>query len=406
MKEPVIVIHGIANRDEAKFKDVVNNLGSRVGKEYDLIDVFWGNLGGNANGLQDTLPIISRRTKASHGLLAEEDFFDLMLAERQALIDIERSRTNQEIIRTHHETVVDTLYRSIIHTDNAVVPLRAEMAPDSSDDLYQVLSEEIPKTQYIQILDEYPELLPAVGDLIADYLHAEQSGGGIGFVQEKIVTHGWVDDGKDAVKGFIGKIDSLVGRMMSNLAGSANQRARGILAEPIALTLGDIVAYHQRRREIHKRLFEVLDERAGGFGTADKPITVMAHSLGGLVTLDAALGSRIREENGSRRKLHIKHWITFGSQPAFFHVLAPRKGIDPYVPGNPVRLPSSIGSWTNLWHPMDVMAFSATRVFRLSNGNTPVDVRVDTSASETIGSKGWLHSSYWISPQLVAALKS
>jgi hypothetical protein len=89
--------------------------------------------------------------------------------------------------------------------------------------------------------------------------------------------------------------------------------------------------------------------------------------------------------------LWIRSLVTFGSQSPFFHVCDPRGGqLEPYA-GAPVVLPKSIGRWTNLWEPLDLLAFIAARVFRLHDGSEPRDVKIAHLATSGI----WTHSSYW-----------
>lgn len=396
MSEPVLVVHGVANHDPEQFKRTVATLQERVGDRFRLIEVFWGDLGGISSGLRDSLPVLFPRIDTTRGASEGEAFFGLVQAQREALMGVELTRADEE-------AVVDALYRSTLHA-GGVAEASVQDTRGGDDDLREALSEQLPATRFLKTLHD-PQLQQAVGELLAEYLRAQPAGDTLGVAPGEIVTRGWVGDTKRALKGFIGKIDDFIGLVTSNLAGSANQWVRGALADPIALTLGDIVAYHQRRGEIHRRLFEALDAHAPGFGTSQQPITVMAHSLGGLATFDAALGSDVLVD-GVPRQLHVKRWITFGSQPAFFHVLAPRHGIVPYAPGKLVSLPASIGPWTNLWHPLDVLAFAASSVFRLADGSEPLDVRVDSSASEIVDSKGWMHSAYWESPRLQEALSA
>jgi hypothetical protein len=56
-----------------------------------------------------------------------------------------------------------------------------------------------------------------------------------------------------------------------------------------------------------------------------------------------------------------------------------------------VQLPASLPAWTNLWEPLDPLAFLAGTVFQLPNGGRPVDVTVSHHASDG----WWTHSSYW-----------
>lgn len=393
MVEPVLVVHGIANHDAAKFKETVAALQDRVGPSYRLIDVFWGDLGGISNGLRDTLPVLFPHDQETRGASDSEIFLEILQTQRQKLMA-------QEIVRAgNDDSVAQMIYLATLKVPD--IALAADFSTRGDDDLYSALVEEIPSTIHLkQLRDE--DSIKAVGDLLSDYLQSSTSGGQVA-TPGTFETRGWLDDRKASLKQFIAKVDQLIGKVSANLAGTANQWLRGALAEPIALTLGDIVAYHQRRKAIQERLFEVLDREAPGFGTKNKPITVLAHSLGGLVILDAALGSEVVMDD-QPRQLHVQHWITYGSQPAFFHVMAPRQGIPPYSTGKPVVLPGTIAKWTNLWHPMDLLAFTASSVFQLQGKKVPVDIRVDTPASDILQSKFWLHSIYWTSPQLLKCL--
>lgn len=405
--EPILVVHGIANHDPEPFQQAVAALQARVGKRYRLIDVAWGDLGGSWDGLRDTLPdVLAHRpdtrgeTVRNEGLAVGDDildaqaFFAALQAGRQALMGAHATRASQQ-------NVVDALYRETLRAAAVPAPTTFETRA-GADDLYQTLSEAIPATRFLANVED-PVLQQAVGELLADYLQAQAGAQPLGRTTEGFVTRGLLDDSRQALKRFIGRLDDLVGKLVANVAGGAGNALRAVMSKPIALSFGDIVAYHQRRSEIHARLFARLDEMAPGFGTAEQPITVLAHSLGGLVTFDAALGSDVMVGDAPRR-LHIRRWVTFGSQPAFFHVLAPRKGIAPYVQGNAVSLPPSIGAWTNLWHPMDMLAFTAAKVFVLSDGAAPQDVRIDTPMSGIVENRGWLHSVYWQSPGLLEAL--
>lgn len=393
MVEPVLVVHGIANHDAAKFKETVEALQERIGPSYRLIDVFWGDLGGISDGLRHTLPVLFPHDQETRGASESEVFLGILQTQRQKLMPQESVRGRTD------ESVAQLIYLATLKAPD--IALATAFSTRGDDDLYSALVEEIPNTAHLkQLRDE--DSIRAVGDLLSDFLQSATSGSPVS-TSGTFETRGWLDDRKASLKQFIAKVDQLIGKVSANLAGTANQWLRGALAEPIALTLGDIVAYHQRRKAIQERLFELLDREAPGYGTKDKPITVLAHSLGGLVVLDAALGSEVVVD-GQPRQLHVQHWITYGSQPSFFHVIAPRQGIPPYTTGKPVVLPGTIAKWTNLWHPMDLLAFTASPVFQLQGDKAPVDIRVDTPASDILQSKFWLHSIYWTSPQLLKSL--
>jgi hypothetical protein len=118
----------------------------------------------------------------------------------------------------------------------------------------------------------------------------------------------------------------------------------------------------------------------------------MAHSLGGVIAVDMATNDE---------PLWIRRLITFGSQPSYFHVCDPRGGaLEPYT-GTPIQLPKSIGAWTNLWEPLDPLAFVAARVFRLHDGSLPKDKKVPHLASSGL----WTHSDYWALADVVGMVR-
>jgi hypothetical protein len=378
---PALVIHGISNRDPNAFRSSVAALQSRLDNRMRLIGVYWGDLGGISDGLTDALPDLFGESSGTRGaeLGAEEAFVRLLNDHR-----LEHGEFD-----TRSGDVADALYGYARGASPSASDPDAQFTRGEEDALREALRQTIPQTRYLQHLHD-PRAQARVGELLADYAGLMPHSG--------IETRGWVGDLHGALVGYIERLDAAIGSVAADIAGSANQWARARSGPAVALTLGDIVAYHQARAQIHQRLFETLDREAPGWGTAEKPITVLAHSLGGLVAIDAVLGAELPD--GSVRTLHIDHWVTFGSQPAFFHVLAPRRGLARYAKNQPATLPASVRRWTNLWHPMDLLAFTAGTVFRLADGNTPTDRKVETPASELVENYLWTHSVYWESAEL------
>ena len=56
--------------------------------------------------------------------------------------------------------------------------------------------------------------------------------------------------------------------------------------------------------------------------------------------------------------------------------------------------PHNIAKWTNLWDPMELLAFTAITVFRLADGTLPRDIPIQTPLSLLADQKGWAHSIY------------
>jgi hypothetical protein len=67
-------------------------------------------------------------------------------------------------------------------------------------------------------------------------------------------------------------------------------------------------------------------------------------------------------------------------------------------------LPDGLKKWINLWDVVDLLAFTAGTVFRLSDGSKPQDIPVEDPISVMLDAGLWLHSIYWQTPQLVDAL--
>lgn len=164
----------------------------------------------------------------------------------------------------------------------------------------------------------------------------------------------------------------------------------------------DIIVSSRHRDTIHDRLWQAIADWQGSswqgpsYGSEQRPINVIGHSLGGVAAFDAALSQT--------RPLWIKSMVTFGSQAAFFHTVDRRDELAEFTRGNPVSLPRTIGRWTNLWEPMDLVAFTAGVVFRFEPDGRPSDIRVDSGASEIWDAHGWTHSAYWESDEIVDAI--
>ena len=163
--------------------------------------------------------------------------------------------------------------------------------------------------------------------------------------------------------------------------------------------LGDLFVYVDRYEPIHQRLRDVLAQAGDGWGTPQKPISILGHSLGGIIAFDAA--------RSTPSPISIKRFVTFGSQSAVLHILDPNRevlalraatqGLPPFNGRDKVRLPTTIGTWLSVWHAMDPLAFLAGTVFELHDGSPVVDERIE-------GQEGrWsnAHSCYWTHTEMI-----
>jgi pimeloyl-ACP methyl ester carboxylesterase len=163
-------------------------------------------------------------------------------------------------------------------------------------------------------------------------------------------------------------------------------------AEYMALTLGDLLVYQRHGDRIRARVRAEIEARVPGAGRdPEHAVHLVGHSLGAVIALDLVTAAD---------PVHTAGLVTFGCQWPLFHLVDPRGGqLSPYH-GDPVRLPPSLRRWTNLWHPLDPLAFVAERLFRLDDPHAVTDVRVEHLFSEQL----YTHSTYWTNPELVAAL--
>jgi hypothetical protein len=263
------------------------------------------------------------------------------------------------------------------------------------DELEQTIRDAWPKTTYLRLVRSN-DVLEAVGRAVAAAT-AETSGDSEAEIltrgDEDIETRGVRDKMREIGQAVIGEIDKVVGGVMGQVLGDVNQALRAAWAEPISRFLGDILVYQRNQEEIQQRPSRAISDHAPGWGVEEKPISVVAHSLGGVIAFDAAT------RNPS--PLWIDGFVTFGSQAAFFEVLDPRQNLPRYSSGHPVGLPRTIARWTNLWEPLDVLAFAVGKVFRLSSGVSPTDLRVSHDLNYGLAT----HSAYWGSNELVEAIR-
>src|SRR5438128_1106740 len=212
------------------------------------------------------------------------------------------------------------------------LPASPEARPDSTS-LQAVLHAELPNTTYLKLIDSEP-VLRAVGESIGSSLKRNRE------AAPEVETAR--DLGGTLIGGLLHDADRLVGAILGDAFGTVNRFVRTALVPNIAEGLGDVFVYEHRREEIQNRIWMAIGAEAPGYGTQAKPIHVVAHSLGGVISFQAATSSE-------GRKLWIDGFVTFGSQAPFFHVLDPAGSVIPaYKHDFPVAIPNSIRSWTNL----------------------------------------------------------
>lgn len=387
MTAPVFVIHGIGNRDKAAFGQIVETLAIAVGG-ITARPVFWGDLGARYEWVADTVPGASIAATEVRDADAASD----PEIESLAHFLIGGAAPYGTEIRTGTavpDAVLNAATDFMLDQAGGFEEVRGEH--NHADAVRAALMQDWDSTTWLQLIDD-TELLRAVGAAIAGPIadgSVEPAPAGGAELRDAEVR------GVDVV-GFVRRrvqeLDRVVGAAVGAAAGRLNTELRTSFLPGLTESVGDILVYQRHREKIRNRVRAVIDEVDPNLGrTREQPVDVLAHSLGGVIAVDMAT---------SDEPIWIRRLVTFGSQSPFFHVVDPRGGaLMPYA-GTPIELPESIGAWTNLWEPLDPVAFVAARVFRLHNGSKPNDVKVPHLASSGL----WTHSSYWTLQDVTQAI--
>lgn len=365
----VFVIHGVKNHVQSKFEATVTRLEERL-SGYRLIPIFWGDLGAANEYLEHVIP---------SGAI-DDDVRDSSTREPgQPDADIVASLLAPQHIDSSGEETRDDPLDPESRRD--LLAERAGQGPDMSvHEWREALNETWAELPYLRSITD-PDILRELGDGLARPPEVPPPDQGD-------EVRGPVDWAKQRLR----DMETAAAAVVGAAAGRVNQMLRTQIGPDFAQFAGDIVVYQRRQTDIHDRVREVLAPY--GAGTPDHPAHFIAHSLGGVITLDMA--------TDPQDPLHIGGLVTFGSQWPLFQLIDPRSGIDRFQ-GTPIAMPATIhGRWLNLWEPLDPLAFTAAHTLMLAHNAPNPD---DRRAHYRIESGLWTHSSYWTSPELLAAVR-
>ena len=375
MPQPVLVIHGVANRNREGFEAQVERLAEDTGAELELLPVFWGDIAAETLGIDETIPRIGEVIVRTLGLRATPDgplVTALLAGNPDPTRVLVRTADSEGWMVVADAAVTESQQAGSITTRAAV-----------AEDIGREIADAWDETRWLkQVKDE--EILAAVGRALGQATVGEALG-------PEVVRS---PDLRGFVRNTLRQFDEVVGAVVGSTAGRLNEYLRIRLGPGVTEFLGDIFVYQRHRQRIHQRVREVLRTQAPDLGEQRNPVSVVGHSLGGVIAFDLAVAGESR--------LWTNGLVTFGSQSPFFHVLDPRGDLAAFRPGQPVTLPPTIPRWTNLWEPLDILAFIAGKVFRLAAGEPPTDQEVPHRGSFGL----WTHSSYWTVPELVDAIRA
>jgi hypothetical protein len=320
-----------------------------------------------------------------------------------SLSSIIDDQDSQQVVRSE-EFQLELILEGVALESGSSIEVRST---PQSEVLAQVIREELPKTQILQFIQQ-SELLVEIGRMLgaslqestdsATNLYATRSNEEIDLFSSTRETRSSGTKDAHKIRAILQSLDRLTGKMLDRTLGQLNQNLRRLGGVQFVSFFGDVFTYQGGKEKFHQRLRDCIERHTPGWGNEERPINILAHSLGGVLSFDAAVVGQ--------PPLWIDNFVTFGSQSSFFHIVDPRKNLSIYVDQQPVELPKQIGNWFNLWEPLDFLAFNAARVFRLSGGRTPKDIPIFSPVSRILGNFGNTHGVYWESNELVDLLRS
>lgn len=374
----ILAIHGVANRNEKSFASSIEQLATNLGLRYpdDVRPVYWGDLGPPAVDRLASIPAAEDGTP----LPGTRDAFDVPAPADPADARVLADRTIAALAQ-RTDTVVDLETEQQIRDaldDAASRGASLALQADLSDALAEVIA------------SAEPAGAPQVG--------TRGIGDGVGRLVGKVV---------DA-------FDREAGRMLGQLLQKGFRGAEGGLSRSIATTVGDVLTYERTASTaagIRGRLDEAVAE-AGAGGASE--IHVLAHSLGGLVTVEWLLGAPAPHRAGSGtdeiapEDRRINLLVTFGSQVSLFSELHGLLGAGERTWAATEPLPIAVERWVNVWHQLDPLAFTIGTVLKTSNaggGGMIEDFRLGLAGVPTSASDLSFHSSYWTDTRLLTWLR-
>jgi hypothetical protein len=364
---PVLVLHGVGDRGE---QDRFVARVARLQREVDvvrLIPVYWGDLAADTRFIEATLPDVRaeevRGGGAPPGAPPPDPAVGLALL----------GRLDTAVLSDRGwQVIADAAAGSEVRSVGSAPPIRED------------IEEVWPELMWLPRVGD-DELLRRTGEILAAFGAGPAAGG-----DEQLEVLGLGSRVQEALR----RIDDLVGELVGQAGGRLNHRLRASWGPGLLGFVGDVLAYEHAAPTIRTLLWDVVEREAPGYGTAERPIGAIGHSLGGVILVDTAVGTD--------RPIHLDGLVTFGSQAPLFHAITPRSALVAPFEGEPVELPDTIrGRWVNLWEPLDLLAFAASRVFCLAGGRAPEDRMVPYRTSSGL----WTHSAYWRMAELANAVR-
>ncbi|WP_329623640.1 hypothetical protein OG357_27160 [Streptomyces sp. NBC_01255] len=170
------------------------------------------------------------------------------------------------------------------------------------------------------------------------------------------------------------RVKKLAGRLALGLASAQAVKRRSALTDAAHPAAGDVLLYLSRGEAIREVVAEAV--RA-----AEPPVVLLAHSLGGIASLDLLVLRALPE---------VELLVTVGSQAPFLYELGALPSLEH---GSP--LPAHVPRWVNVYDRRDLLGYVGAGVFPDRVRDVALDGRQPFPLS---------HSAYWSNPELYRLL--
>jgi pimeloyl-ACP methyl ester carboxylesterase len=169
-------------------------------------------------------------------------------------------------------------------------------------------------------------------------------------------------------------LGNLLAGFAKRVGTAAMRKRRNSFNAVVAGPIGDILLYQSHGAAIRKFIRQKVE-------TAEPPVTLVAHSLGGIACVDLLALAEAPTVEGL---------VTIGSQVSFFYEIDALTSVR-----QPLGLPQGYPRWLNIYDRNDFLSFIAARLFA---------GRVEDFECESGTSFPESHSAYMGNPQVWARI--
>jgi len=399
----LLFVHGTGVRETA-FESTLNMIRDRLGARAPQVDVrgcYWGYLGARLNDGGASIPLydtargfaqplaITEDDAASialWSLLADDPFFELRLL---ALRESEGGELppGSFPLGMQLEEAIEGM-RAVARARDEFLALHDLLERhamlDSFDAACEAVASSEPCGDLIRRangdLNEYHWGLARAIVAMAMILTTEEHEGwrldGLtrealaDMVARRLGVPGNVGDTGRGIGGWVlRQIAGIGAGIAKRLVTNHMKRKRGAISDAAYPAAGDILHYQTHGADIRGCIRRAI-MHAGG------PVTVVAHSLGGIACVDLLM----------EEKLDVHRLITVGSQAPFMYEIDALGSLRHAPPPLDDRLPPHFPLWTNIYDLRDILSYLAAGVF----GSRVEDLEVDNGKPFPDS-----HSGYW-----------